>query len=79
MAQKTFQTRVVWVGPDIPEEDLGEKLITIENIIGDRGFFAHFEHEGQTVSGSAEISPHDWEQTGVTPTTVRVADNRVDP
>jgi len=72
MTEKTFTARVLWTGSGIAEEDLGGKRITIENIIGDRGFYAHFEHEGQTVSGSAEISPHDWEQTGVTPTTVRV-------
>jgi hypothetical protein len=74
MTEKTFRARVLLVGSGSPEEDLGEKCITISDIIGDRGYFAHFKHDKQTVSGSvAEISPPDWEQTGVMPTTVRVS------
>jgi hypothetical protein len=37
------------------------------------GFYALFDHDGQTVSGTvANISPPDWEATGATPDSVRV-------
>jgi hypothetical protein len=75
MTEKTFRARVLWVGSGIPDKDLAEKSITIVKIVEqgrDAGFYAHFDHEGQPVSGSvAEISPANWEETGATPT-VRV-------
>jgi hypothetical protein len=71
MAAKTLRAHVRWVAPDIPDPDLGERLITISDLIEDGrvvGSYAAFEHNGQSVSGSVvAISPPDWEKSGVTP------------
>ena len=71
MAAKTLRAHVRRVAPDIPDADLGERLITISDLIEDGrvvGSHATFEHNGQSVSGSvAEIFPPDLEKSGVTP------------
>jgi len=71
MTAKTFRACVLLIAPDVPEEDVGERPITVVNIVeaGRRvGLHATFDHRGRSVSGSvAKISPSDWEQAGVIP------------
>jgi hypothetical protein len=79
MVERTLRARVVMVGSGSTDVDLGEKDITLRDIIEQGhsvGSYATLAHNGQTVVGTvAEISPFDWEQSGRTPT-VRVNRSR---
>jgi hypothetical protein len=61
MTARTFRTRVLLVGSGLAEADLGEKDVTISAILEQgvhTGFYALFDHDGQTVSGTvADIAP----------------------
>jgi hypothetical protein len=46
MTKTPLRARVVLVGPGIPDDDLGEKLIAL-SIIEQGRFYAFFEHEGK--------------------------------
>jgi hypothetical protein len=71
MTAKTFRAQVVLVGSGLADQNLGEGDITTRDIMEQGrhvGFYAHFDADGQTVSGTVvDISPADLEQKGVTP------------
>jgi hypothetical protein len=71
MTNKTFRGHVILTGSALRDEDLGEKLILIVNVIENGravDYRATFDHGGRTIIGLVEkIIPPDWEQNGVIP------------